>query len=340
MTGRGSCVTAGMEMRCAFPGQTDPEHTFAPEVHCQSSGSQNHASATDAYVQVVLRMAHATVTYGCEYLGSCRRLAVTPLTDRCYCTLLGALHFNLGGAITGPAATGKTETIKDVARAVAVQFVLVSGSPEVDCCSMSRLCKGLASSGAWCGSAAYSVVPVLPVVLGIGNLIARLCKCSPGTPLRCRKPVGCACRACIDDIHRMNVEVLSIVAHQVATLLGARAARLATVEIEGATLALKPTFGLFVTMNPWLSGRALLPDNLQALLRPVATNAPDSKLITETVLCSAGAACHRSQSVSAALRMSILVCVNIARATYTHRSVPACRLFNRARTCKKAGRHL
>ncbi|KAF9816548.1 hypothetical protein SFRURICE_010707 [Spodoptera frugiperda] len=150
---------------------------------------------------------HETETYGLYFSG---RLVITPLTDRCYLTLMCAMHLKFGGAPAGPA-------------------------DQLDFMAMGKFFKGLAASGAW---------------------------------------------ACFDEFNRIDIEVLSVVAQQIA--------HLERFMFEGVDLPLKPSCAVFITMNPGYAGRTELPDNLKALFRPIAMMVPDYALIAEISLFSFG----------------------------------------------------
>jgi dynein heavy chain len=202
--------------------------------------------------------------YFYEWVGNTERLVVTPLTDRCYMTLTMALKLNLGGAPAGPAGTGKTETTKDLARALAIPCYVSNCSDQMNIETMADFFRGLAQTGAW---------------------------------------------GCFDEFNRISIEVLSVVATQVKTILdaiahlsrrenrdvefqgvpeGAPPQKVGYFEFEGGRIALVPTCGFWITMNPGYAGRTELPENLKIQFRSCAMIRPDMRLIQENKLMAEG----------------------------------------------------
>nr|XP_057923809.1 dynein axonemal heavy chain 2 isoform X2 [Doryrhamphus excisus] len=93
---------------------------------------------------------------------------------------------------------------------------------------------------------------------------------------------------CFDEFNRINIEVLSVVAQQILSILSALSALQTRFQFEEHNINLVASCGVFITMNPGYAGRSELPDNLKSMFRPISMVVPDSTLIAEIILFGEG----------------------------------------------------
>jgi dynein heavy chain len=194
-------------------------------------------------------------------MGATSRLVITPLTDRCWITISMALHIQRGANPAGPAGTGKTESTKDLAKAIALFCYVFNCSDQVDYKLVGKLFSGLCQQGCWACLDEFNRidVEVLSVIaqqlLTVRNALIKL-KSKSYTK---EEHEG---EKKADDEDKFF--------------------------FEGREIKIKPEFGCHITMNPGYAGRTELPDNLKILFRPVAMMVPSYQLIAEVMLGAEG----------------------------------------------------
>ncbi|CAL6054637.1 Dynein_heavy chain [Hexamita inflata] len=186
-----------------------------------------------------------------EYQGLCGRLVASPLIDRLNMTLTTALNKRFFGNPAGPAGTGKTEGVKDLAKQLGRMCVVINCSEGVDVRAMGSTLSGACESGCWICFDEFNRIE--PAVLSV-----------------------------ISQQIKMILQGMSMCVAQGREVPNTK------IQLEGREIVLRQTCGVFCTMNPGYQGRSELPDNLKALFRPVVMAKPNLPIICENMLFSEG----------------------------------------------------
>mmetsp|Transcript_16968 Transcript_16968/g.60259 ORF Transcript_16968/g.60259 Transcript_16968/m.60259 type:complete len:4617 (-) Transcript_16968:30-13880(-) len=215
-------------------------------------------------LDVNIKICDFRTKYFYEWTGNVGRLVITALTDRCYITLTMGLRLFLGGAPAGPAGTGKTETTKDLARALALPCYVFNCSDQMNYQSMADIFRGLAQTGAWGCFDEFNRISI--EVLSV---------------------VATQVKTVQDAIVKFAVASRRSAEYQHLPA-GTPPCKVGKFDFFGGLIDLIPTVGFYITMNPGYAGRTELPENLKALFRSCAMIRPDLKPICENMLMSEG----------------------------------------------------
>ena len=220
---------------------------------------------------ITVRQINAVFKYGYEYIGPSSRIVITPLTDKCWITITSALNLGLGAAPAGPAGTGKTESTKDLAKALGRYCIVFNCSEQIEISLITRLFRGVCYKGAWTCLDEFNLIEieVLSVIaqqlLEVKTVMVELTVLNRRANKESR------------DVRELKEQKES------KEFIDSR-----DFKFVGKDCKLSVNSGFFITMNPGYAGRKELPDNLKVLFRPVSMMIPDYALIAEILLLSEG----------------------------------------------------
>ena len=192
--------------------------------------------------QIVAEQLDNCANYGYEYIGNKERLVVTPLTERCFLTMMTALFYNRGGMLQGPAGTGKTETIKDLSRQLAKFILVFNCSSKNNYNTMATIFMGMLRTGAWCCFDEFNRIE-------------------------------------IEVLSVVRIQLSSI--YDGLRSVASDPFKKPTISFKQTYVEVNREVAVFITMNPTYTGRTELPENLKTLFRPISVAMADKQKICE-----------------------------------------------------------
>ena len=87
--------------------------------------------------------------YGSEFYGKEQIAVVTPLTERCYLTLLQSTRLLKGSVVCGRPNSGKTLTVRGFAQFLGKFIYILNCTAQTDLSAISNTLQGLARGGYW-----------------------------------------------------------------------------------------------------------------------------------------------------------------------------------------------
>jgi hypothetical protein len=214
-----------------------------------------------------LQVSNVIIEYGFECSIGLDRLAITPLTERCFVSIAQALNLQKGCAISGPAGTGKSETIKELGNLAGKHVVVFNCSEQFTSDYLAKVLRGVTHCGSWGCFDEFNRI-TLPVL----SVAAEQLSCIFRALQRCMLSTA-ALSLCQDKNMRENQFVFT----------------------DGLPCTLNTNLGIMVTMNPasadgmgGYGARQTFPENLKSQFRNFSMFQPDSRIILKVKLFALG----------------------------------------------------
>jgi len=220
--------------------------------------------------------------YGFEYLGVYEPLVSTALTRRAMLAVAESLVERRVGSPSGPAGTGKTETVKALGRSIGKPVLVINCDDSFDAKSTQYVLSGVCRLGAWVCFDEFN----------------RLRPRDLSTVSELLYTIQVALRERLSTVDLVESFQVSE-AETDPRLPTTKTVTEPVTSLRG--IKLRPDTGVFVTRNPTYIGRSELPDNLKRLLREISMHMPDTLQITRLILRRIGLPNDLSSKLASAL---------------------------------------